>query len=130
VSGEELLTAFEQATLPPAEFRHATHVQVAWLLLRRDPMLEAAARFRDALRRYAASLGKPGLYHETITLAYLFLIHERMHRSPDGSWEEFAAANADLLAWRPSVLDVYYRPDTLASEMARATFVLPDRAVA
>jgi hypothetical protein len=129
VSGEELLAAFEAATLPPERFDHAAHVRVAWLLLRRFPALEAAARFRESLQRYATALGKTGLYHETITLAYLFLIGERIARAPAATWEEFAAANPDLLRWRPSVLDGYYRPDTLGSELARRAFVLPDLAL-
>ena len=55
------------------------------------------------------------------------LIHERMRRGAEASWEEFAAANPDLLTWRPSILAAYYREETLRSDLARASFVLPDR---
>ena len=84
-------------------------------------------RFRDGLKRYATSLGQTGLYHETITVAYLLLIHERQERDGARSFDEFAAKHGDLLGWRPSVLDLYYRPETLDSDLARRTFVLPDR---
>jgi hypothetical protein len=37
-------------------------------------------------------------------------------------------AHPDLLAWKPSVLEArYYREETLWSDRARQTFVLPDR---
>ena len=76
----------------------------------------------------AASKGNPALYHETITWAYLLLIHERKARGEsDETWEQFAARNPDLLSWKPSVLDGYYREETLASELARRVFVMPDR---
>ena len=81
-----------------------------------------------SLRRFAASLGKADRYHETITWAFLLLIRERMARAGNGmDWAEFAAANDDLLSWEQSVLKKYYREETLASDLARVTFVLPDR---
>jgi hypothetical protein len=124
----EFAAAFEACTLEP--FRHADHVRIAWIYLREGALLDALHRFVEGLRRYAASRGASGLYHETITWAFLFLIHERMQRTPadDGTngFPEFAAANQDLLRWKPSVLDRYYRAETLQSELARRTFVLPD----
>jgi hypothetical protein len=47
--------------------------------------------------------------------------------SGDDGWTEFAARHPDLLTWRPSILDRYYKPETLASIRARQTFVMPDR---
>ena len=121
-SDAELLARFEAAT----DFRHPDHVRVAWTLLLEMPLLEALGRFTASLRRFAAAKGTPGLYHETITWAYVFLIHERMQRTPAAAWDDFARANADLLAWKPSVLDRYYRAETLGSDLARRVFVLPD----
>ena len=104
------------------------HVRVAWFYLRQKPLLAALESFVTGLKRFAAAHGKPGLYHETITWAYLLLIHERRERMTSGhSWDEFAAANAHLLQWRPSILKRYYRDETLASDFARRVFVLPDR---
>ncbi len=120
--------AFEAATLPEERFRHRDHVRLAWLYLRDLPPAAALARFSDGLRRYACALGKASLYHETITWAYLLLIHERRERlGPHESFEIFAEANPDLLAWKPSILDSLYRPETLVSDLARRIFLLPDR---
>lgn len=124
----DLIRRFEDGTLPASEFHHRDHVHVAWLYLQEEPPLAALARFTEGLKSFAARNGADGLYHETITWAYLLLIHERMARSENGeSWEEFAARNADLLTWKPSVLDGYYRAETLASDLARRVFVMPDR---
>ncbi len=120
--------AFEATTLPEASFRHRDHVRLAWLYLRDLPPAAALARFSDGLRRYAGALGKASRYHETITWAYLLLIHERRERlGPHDSFETFAGANPDLLAWKPSILDALYRPETISSDLARRTFLLPDR---
>src|SRR5919206_224352 len=121
----EFLRSFEDCTLPNTSFHHRDHVRLAWLYLRRHPALEALARFTEGLKRFAAANGKPGLYHETITWAYLLLIHERMARSEADTWEDFARSNPDLLVWNPSVLDRYYEKETLGSELARRVFVLP-----
>ena len=122
----EFVRAFEGCTLPNTAFHHRDHVRLAWIYLRQATPLEALARFAAGLQRFAAFNGHPGLYHETITWAYLFLIHERMADGTGGeTWEEFAARNPDLLAWSPSVLDRYYDPETLRSERARRLFVLP-----
>lgn len=122
----ELLEGFEQATL--ASLSHGDHVRLAWLYLRRETLWSALPRFRADLKRFAARAGAPQLYHETITWAYFLLVHERRNGRPANEpWDSFAGANSDLLCWRPSVLDRYYREETLASERARRSFVLPDR---
>lgn len=123
----EFRRAFEACSLPEERFRHADHLRMAWLFLSSDPLLVALERFPSALRRFAESLGKTTLYHETITWAYLFLVHERMarmgHRT---SWEDFARKNPDLLSWRPGILERYYRTETLQSDLARRVFLMPD----
>ena len=122
-----LIASFEAGEAPPDGFRHREHVRVAWWYLRRHAREDALTRFRDGLRRFAAAQGKPNLYHETITTAFVLLIHERLERTGrELAWEEFAARNADLLTWRPSILDRHYRPETLASEDAKRAFVPPD----
>ena len=91
-------------------------------------MLEAIAKFSAALKRFAILKGKPNLYHETITWAYLFLIGERIARAGTAqSWEDFAERNPDLLVWKSGVLERYYSKPTLESDLARQRFVLPDR---
>lgn len=131
MSNEEVIREFEQGFAPGESFHHADHIRLAFAYLSQFPALEALQKFADALQRFAAAKGKADRYHETITWAYLFLIRERMRRVRHSqTWEEFAADNPDLLTWERgtgSILARYYQPDTLASEAARATFLLPDK---
>ncbi len=127
ISDEELLARFEDGSLTSGEFHHEQHVRVAWMFVRRYGMPDALGRFSQALKRFAEAKGAVGLYHETITWAYLLLVAERIARRPGESWERFAADNQDLLTWKPSLLDRYYSPETLKSDLARRAFIMPDR---
>ncbi|PYR90117.1 MAG: hypothetical protein DMF84_21695 [Acidobacteria bacterium] len=129
MNDRELVQAFENGVVPPGGFHHAQHVRVAWYYLRHHPVLEALERFQTRLRAFAQAQSKPDLYHETITTAFVLLINERLHENGarDEGWEAFAARNADLLTWKPSILQRYYRDETLWSDRARRTFVMPDR---
>ena len=54
MTDDELVQAFESATLAGDAFPHEAHVRVAWYYLTRHPMLTALTRFRSALQRFAA----------------------------------------------------------------------------
>jgi len=122
---EELVRRFEAGEAPEGGFHHAQHVQVAWHYLCRFPLPLALGRFAAALKRFAVAQRAP--YHETITTAYVLLINERLDRTAEPDWSRFALENPDLLTWKPSVLERYYTPETLWSDRARQTFVMPDR---
>jgi hypothetical protein len=124
----EFIDRFEAGNIPNEDFHHREHILVVWLYLCRYPVLEALYRFTEGLKHFAAVHGKTNLYHETITWAYVFLVHERMRRAGNGqSWEEFVAANQDLMDWKNSILKAYYREETLRSGLARKVFLFPDK---
>ena len=127
MSDDELLRGFTSTELPADQFHHAQHVRVAWMFVRDHGMPAALGEFTGAIKRFAEAKGAHGLYHETITWAFVLIIAERVARKPAGSWRAFAADNADLLSWQPSILDRYYSTELLASALARATFVMPDQ---
>ena len=56
---------------------------MAWLYLREFGPAAAARHFVDDLQRFAAAKGVPGLYHATITQAYLSMVAERIAATPD-----------------------------------------------
>jgi hypothetical protein len=123
---QTLISEFEQGRAPGA-FRHADHVRVAFAYVSELPLLEAIAKFSEALKRFAAAKNKPNLYHQTITWAYLLLINERIIRGGGHqTWEQFSESNQDLLVWKDGVLATRYKNGTLDSDLARQTFVLPD----
>jgi hypothetical protein len=121
----EFLAALEDTTLPLSEFNHSGHVRAAYLCLREADFPTALARISASIRRYAGSLGQPGRYHETITVAYTALIHQHMQlRGPARHWGEFAAANPELLDQK--LLNHFFAPEVLASDLARRVFILPN----
>ncbi len=126
MTDDDFLAALEGDALPAGSFDHAAHVRAAYLYLRRRGFIDGMATFRASLRRYAERHGAAAKYHETITVAFLAVIHERLHEAPPGSgWPEFAARNPDL--FDRAFLHRYYRPETLASARARAVFLLEER---
>ena len=127
MSNQELIRCFESDALPEHSFHHADHVHLAFAYLREYPVLSALEKFSSALKRFAAARGKTQLYNETITCAYFFLIRERMARCEAAGWEQFAELNPDLLTWKGSILNHYYREATLKSDLARKVFLLPDK---
>jgi hypothetical protein len=127
MTDEEWIRLFEACAIPNTAFHHADHVRTAFLYLSRYPALEALERFSTSLVRFARAHGKPDRYNETVTWAYFFLIRERMARScGTESWPAFASRNGDLLNWTDSVLNRYYRPETLPSDLAKRLFLFPD----
>jgi hypothetical protein len=127
MTDDDFIAALEEGRLPEDAFRHAGHVRAAYLYLRGAGFAGAITRMSSALRRFAAAQGKAGLYHETITVAFLALINQRLHeRGHGGGWEGFFRENPDLLD--KNVLAHYYRQDTLRSPSAREVFVLGELA--
>ncbi|HEY9104153.1 hypothetical protein [Chitinimonas sp.] len=122
MTDEDFLATFEAAALAPGEFNHRAHLRVAYLYLCRLPFLEACLAMRDGLRRFAVQIGKPGLYHETLTVAFMSLLAERIADAPGADWVSFADANPAL--FDRELLAAYYQPATLASEAARRRLVL------
>lgn len=123
---ERLFTEFKDANVDPAEFDHEAHVLVAWRYLQDDDLLPAIEKYSNALKTLTRKLGVEGKYHETITWFYMIAVAERLASTNDTDWPGFKAANEDLFACKPSLIQRYYSSDHLMSENARRVFVLPD----
>ena len=124
---EDLFDRFVDTSLPSDQFHHQQHVQVAWMFIQKYGMPQALAEFSTAIKRFADAKGATGLYHETITWAFLLLIAERQARTNPRNWGEFAEAHPDLLVWKPSILERYYSSEILKSDLDRKVFLFPDR---
>ena len=129
VGDQEIISRFESGKVPESGFHHADHVRLAFAYLRSYPVLHALEKFSAAIKQFAARHGKTQLYNETITSAYIFLISERIERSgaEQLDWDNFAEKNPDLLVWKGGILTRYYEDATLKSDLARRTFIFPDK---
>ena len=125
--GDEL-RALETGTLDPAMFPHREHLRLGYEMLGRYSFGDAVARFSRGLKLIAAKAGRPEVYHETITVAFLALICERRARGGNDSWSDFKDKNGDLLEKR--CLERWYDAESLRSDLARKTFCLPRPRVA
>ena len=116
--------AFRAGTIEPRDFDHRAHLRAAWCALRHAPFLEACIAVRDGLGHVARKANQPGLYHETLTIAFMALIAERIDGDPSCDAAVFLAAHPEL--FDRALLARHYQPATLASEVARRRFVLCD----
>jgi hypothetical protein len=124
VTDDEFLAALESCILAERDFGHVAHVRAAYLYLRSQGFALALQKIQGVIRRYAASLGKPDRYHETITVAYLALIQQALHERGDhGGWEDFSRSNPQLL--QRGLLLQFYPQAQLDSRLARQVFLLP-----
>lgn len=118
------LVALESAKLPPSCFGHRGHLRAAFLYLRREDFPGACVAMKRAIQAFAASLGKGGLYHETLTIAYLALIAERLAEEPaDLGFDDFLRRYPELED--RAYLERYYPRGSLDAPETRRTFVLP-----
>jgi hypothetical protein len=122
LSTEQELQNLEAGALDPAAFPHSEHLRLAYEMLGRYPFAEAVLRFSCGLKLLAAKTGRPEVYHETITVAFLALINERRATS-EQTWSQFRTRNRDLFDKR--CLEKWYSREQLASALARSTFCLP-----
>jgi hypothetical protein len=121
LSDEEFLEAFHSCSLRTSELRHADHLRLAWLHLAREPFETALAQVRSEIQAFAKHHNLTGLYHETITSAWVHLLATHQ----ENSFEEFLTANESHLS--SDLLHRFWTPEILGSQEARRRWVPPDR---
>jgi hypothetical protein len=125
-----LVEAFENQTLPKAQWTHGAHLTMGfWYAAHLTPDA-ALNRIRAGILRLNEAHGvvttPTSGYHETITRAYMRLIG--MHLAEDlggGEWHERVNRVLERLGARDLLL-TYYTRDRLMSPAARAAWVAPD----
>ena len=120
------LARFVRGEIAPAAFPHREHVRMAFEMLRRHDFAETTLHFSRALRSMAQQAGKPQAFHQTVSIAFLSLIAERMDGAEYRDFTAFECATPDL--FEKGMLARWYRPERLASDRARRTFLLPEPA--
>ena len=124
VTERATLADFVSGTLDLDGFSHRDHMRIGFEMLLKHDFAATTFHYCRALRRLLRKAGKSELFNQTVTVAFLSLIAERMVAQRFSSFESFASANPDLMESR--VLSRWYRQEVLKSEAARRTFVLPD----
>jgi hypothetical protein len=118
------LGRFLRGELDAHHFPHREHVRMAFEVLRRHDFAHGAYLYSRALRLMSARAGRPERFNQTLTIAFLSLVAERVHLSAPGDFATLVGAYPELLD--RCVLERWYRPERLAGDTARRTFLLPD----
>jgi hypothetical protein len=130
MNDDEFLAAFEACTLE--EFHHRDHIKVAYLYLRRSSLDEAIAKVRTGLQALALAWGAPvdnleKGFHETITQAWVRLVHLRLNEcGVVESADAFCDRQPQLM--QKTRLELFYSRERLMTWEAKRTFVEPDLA--
>jgi len=132
MSDDDLMRAFEAATLPAAEWSHRAHVRVAVTYLRRHDVGEALNRMRIGIKKLNAQHYVPETplsgYNETTTCAFVHLIavtlqaYRQTHPTPDA--DAFCDTHPQLMTRH--VLRLFYSPQRRMDPRAKAEFIEPD----
>ena len=122
---EELVGAFEAATITPSEFRHSAHIAVGLAYLASAPLGEATERMRSGLQSLSARHNATG-YHETLTRFWMKLL-DHLSKARYSHLPLYQRVNAVIEShgtMRPVL--AHYTEGRVFSPEARATWVDPD----
>lgn len=120
------LERFMRGEVDATAFPHREHVRMGFEMLRRYDFAETVFHYSRTLMAMTRRVGRPQAFHQTVTIAFLSLIAERIDSGGYPDFDSFARTNADLL--EKSALARWYPPERLATDAARRTFVLPQPA--
>lgn len=128
------LHRFETCTFPFSEWKHRQHIKAAYLYLRAYPFDAAVNRIRESIQRYNAAhrASDPSAttgagYHETLTQAWMHVVHATLHAfGPAADSDAFCDEHPHLT--QKTLLRLYYSRDRMLSAEAISTFVRPDLA--
>jgi hypothetical protein len=98
-SDDDFLAAFEECTLPNAEFHHRDHVRLTWLLLARWGDSDGMRRTLEGIERFATANGAASRFDAALTRTWVRLVAAARRDAPVG--ETFSA----FLARCPQLLD-------------------------
>jgi hypothetical protein len=125
-SDAAFLEAFDAGERPGGVFRHADHLRLAWLYLRRDGAALGEEKIAAGIRRFAEAQGAVGLYHDTLTRAWVRLVAAALDATPGGeSFPLFLEANPQLAD--KAYLFRFYSVEALSAARAREEWIEPDR---
>src|SRR5579862_2458549 len=83
---------FVRGLRDPADFPHREHVRMGFEMLRRHDFLTSVQHYSQALRSMTARAGHPQAFNQTLTIAFLSLIAERMQQHPQADFAALVSA--------------------------------------
>lgn len=124
MNDQEFLWQFERCVLPKEQFKHDGHLRVAWLYLNKYAINTAVLCIRQGIRRYATSLNALQIYHETMTLTWIALVADAMHKGNADTFDAFIDIHTELK--NSKLINDYYSPQRLQNVAAKTGWLAPD----
>jgi hypothetical protein len=124
MSDEAFLATFQHGEFAGDAFPHRAHLRMAWLYVTALGPEQAVQHAAAGIRNLAQRNGRPALYHDTLTRAWVYVVATAVAHHPSATFAEFIARNPQLLD--KQLLLRHYSPDVLSSPRARAAWIAPD----
>ena len=122
---DETWLARAEAGHPLGAFGHREHLRLTWLVLDREPSVEAAAaRVSDTIRRLAQAHGRPQRYNRTVSEAWVRIVAHCRAARPNEPFDGMTTQCPWLFDKR--LLLRHYSSRLLASPQARGEWIAPD----
>jgi hypothetical protein len=121
-----LVDAFENATIPAAQFTHVAHIAVGLSYLSQLSPEAALQRMREKIRAFAAHHGAAHLYHETLTTFWMRLLDHlnQVYQVDQPLWRRI---NLIVAGWgNRQPVEAHYSRELISSKAARETWTPPD----
>jgi hypothetical protein len=124
----EFARRIECGEIRSEDFHHREHLRVAWACLQAADSVDAAcARMCAAIRTFAAKAGRPGKYHETMTIFWVRLLADVRERMTGERELDAVLPAHPFLLDKDAPLACYSRA-RLFSDDARLAWQSPDLA--
>lgn len=125
MTADEAWLAHTEAGHPIGPFGHREHLRLTWLVLDREPNLDAAAeRVSATIRQLAHAHGRPQRYNRTVSEAWVRIVAHCRAAEPTETFQGMVARYPWLFDKR--LLLCHYSNRVLASPQARRLWVAPD----
>jgi hypothetical protein len=121
---DAFLATFQRGEFAGDAFPHRAHLRMAWLYVTALGSERAVQHVAAGIRNLAQHNGRPALYHDTLTRAWVYVVATTVAHHPSATFPEFIAHNPQLLD--KQLLLRHYSPDVLFSARARAAWIAPD----
>jgi hypothetical protein len=122
MSDQDFLAAFEDGRLD--SFKHIDHIRMAWIYLVAYDFERAMQFITSGIKNFAAIKNVTGLYHQTITLFWVYMVAGAVDQTPATDFAEFISRNPQLT--RKDYLFEFYSKELVTSDAARKAWISPD----
>jgi hypothetical protein len=122
MSDQEFLAAFEDGRLD--SFKHIDHIRMAWIYLVAYDFERAMQFITSGIKNFATIKNATGLYHQTITLFWVYMVAEAVDQTRANDFAEFISRNPHLT--RKDYLFEFYSKELVMSDAARKAWISPD----